>query len=277
MRIEDFSIKIGDITFHGDQITEWNGFQIVTVEHELVKNALGNGTIVTGSYMPQREMDITVRIDRNKADKTLRYFTANKEHVLQIGRRKANILVESAEIKWSHRLYNDPFLHLEMIAPDPFFYDVSNFGRNLANIVPKFSFPWTYSLDKPISFGYREFTDRTVFTNDGDEKVGVKFRIEALDTVQNVKLENLRTGEYMIVNQTLQQGDILEVSTVGGDSYILLNGEDIFDQIDRLSNFFKLEVGDNFLQYSAQLGTSEMDVYLYYRPKYLTGVEDITL
>ena len=76
--------------------------------------------------------------------------------------------------------------------------------------------------------------------------------------------------------QELTEGDVLEVSTVAGDCYIRLNGEDIFDKIDHMSDFFKLSIGDNFLQYSADIGETEMNVYLYYTPKYLNGLEDIT-
>lgn len=247
----------------------------MTVEYELTKNAVGNGTIVTGWYMPEREMQIIAKLPRSTVDETLRYFKANKNLKMVIGERKINVVVEGVIINWTHGFYNNPEIELNLIAPDPYFYDVSDFGRNIAGIIPQFGFPWRFSPDDPVKFGYKEFTDRTIFENDGDDCVGLKLKVEATGTVTNFKFENLTTGQYVKIIQELNEGDVLEVSTVAGDCYIRLNGEDIFDRIDHMSDFFKLSVGDNFLQYSADSGETEMNVYLYYTPKYLSGLEDI--
>lgn len=278
MRIKDFNIQVGEIIFKGTDIIEYDGLQEITAEYELTKNATGNGVIVTGWYMPEREISITARISRYNADDTLRYFKANKTLKMIIGSRRINVIVEDAKINWALGFYNEPRLELSLIAPDPYFYDVSDFGRNLAGVYPQFGFPWTYSPDKPISFGYYEFTDKTVFENDGDNEVGIKVKMEATGSVKNVKFENLTTGQFVGVNVDLVEGDVLEISTVSNNDdtpYIRLNGEDIFDQIDRMSTFFKLATGDNFLQYSAESGSTEMNVYLYYSPKYANGLEDI--
>lgn len=276
LRIKDFNITIGEVNFPGSKIISFSGLQETVVEYEMTKNAIGNGTIITGWYMPEREMRIVASLPRATVDSTLRYFKANKDLVMVIGERKINVAVESASIDWESGFYNDPRIELNLIAPDPYFYDVSDFGRNIAGIIPQFGFPWRYSPDDPVKFGYHEFTERTIFENDGDDEVGLKLKVEATGTVNNFKFENLTTGQYLKIMQELTEGDVLEVSTVAGDCYIRLNGADIFDKIDHMSDFFKLSIGDNFLQYSADIGETEMNVYLYYTPKYLNGLEDIT-
>lgn len=275
LRIKDFNIKVGGITFPGNRIISYSGLQETTVEYELTKNAIGNGTIVTGWYMPEREMQIVAKLPRSTADETLRYFKANKNLKMVIGERKINVVVEGVIVNWTNGFYNNPEIELNLIAPDPYFYDVSDFGRNIAGIIPQFGFPWRFSPDDPVKFGYKEFTDRTIFENDGDDDVGLKLKVEATGTVTNFKFENLTTGQYIKIIQALNEGDVLEVSTVAGDCYIRLNGKDTFDKIDHMSDFFKLSVGDNFLQYSADSGETEMNVYLYYTPKYLSGLEEI--
>lgn len=274
VKIKDFGIKIGEKYFDGADIKVWEGFEEITTEYETVQNATGNGTIVVGEHMPERAMHIIARVERSIIEQTLRYFQRTKRLVMVVGSRKINVEVEKASILRGASLHTILFLELNLVAHDPFFYDVSDFGKNIAGIIPSFGFPWTYSPDNPVHFGYREFSDKTIFENDGDSKVGVKFKIEATGDVANVKVENLRTGQFVKVNHRLKQGDILEISTVEGEKYIKLNGKDIFNEIDRLSDFFYLDIGDNFLQYSADSGATEMNVYLYYVPKYST-VEEI--
>ena len=279
MLIKSFGIKIGEIYFHGSDIIEYSGLQETSVEYEMTENAVGNGTIITGWYMPEREITLTARVPKMNAESVFRYFKGNKNYVLVIGERKINVVMQNVKLNWALTFYNDPRIELSLIAPDPYFYDVSDFGKDIAGIIPQFGFPWTYSPDNPVKFGYREFTDQTIFENDGDAEVGLKLRIEASGIIRGVKFENLRTGQYIKINQDLAQGDILEISTVSNPSetpYIKLNGVDIFDKIDRMSDFFKLAVGDNFLKYSAEEGVTEMNVYLYYSPKYSSGLEDIT-
>ena len=276
MLIKNFNIKLDDLTINGNKIISIDGLQETVVEYETVKNAIGNGTIVTGSYMPQRDIVLNYRINKQNVDFTLKYFKPNKKILMKIGNRKINCFVTDIKINWARSFHNEPTVTLNLIAPDPFFYDVSDFGKNIAGIIPLFGFPWTFSPDNPVKFGYKEFTDKTIFENRGDDKVGLKLKIEATDTVENVKFENLTTGQFIKVNQELTAGDILEISTVAGNCYIKLNGTDIFDKIDRMSDFFQLDIGDNFLQYSADVGETKMNVYLYYSPKYLNGMEDFS-
>lgn len=275
LRIKDFTITIGEIIFPGSRIISYRGLQEIVVEYEMTKNAIGNGTIITGWYMPEREIQIVAKIPRDSVDSTLRYFKANKNLVMVIGKRKIDVVAQSVNVNWSTGFYNNPRITIDLIAPDPYFYSTSDFGENIAKSTPGFGFPWRYSPDEPVNFGYKMFNDQTIFKNDGDDAVGFKLKIQAVGEVSNVKFENLKTGEYIKVIQTLSKDDELEISTVVGDSYIRFNGEDIFDKIDHLSDFFKIKVGDNVLKYSADSGETEMNVYLYYTPKYLSGLEDI--
>ena len=56
LRIKDFNITIGEVNFPGSKIISFSGLQETVVEYEMTKNAIGNGTIITGWYMPEREM-----------------------------------------------------------------------------------------------------------------------------------------------------------------------------------------------------------------------------
>ena len=67
----------------------------------------------------------------------------------------------------------------------------------------------------------------------------------------------------------LAKGDTLIVDTNSGKKRVTLNGENVFHKIDRQSSFFQLSVGDNVLEYNAEENYTNLNVKLYYTPKYL--------
>lgn len=50
---------------------------------------------------------------------------------------------------------------------------------------------------------------------------------------------------------------------------ITLNGVNCYQRIDRQSEPFQLAVGDNYLEYDADGNYTNLDVNLFYTPKYL--------
>ena len=81
--------------------------------------------------------------------------------------------------------------------------------------------------------------------------------------------ENYNNCEIIAVCADLGQGDELVIDTDEHHQIIELNGVNTYQNIDRHSIPFQLIVGDNYLVYDADSNYTNMDVYLYYRPKYL--------
>ncbi|WP_290395678.1 phage tail domain-containing protein, partial [uncultured Duncaniella sp.] len=77
------------------------------------------------------------------------------------------------------------------------------------------------------------------------------------------------TGQYMRVYCDMVAGDILLVDTNERHQVIELNGVNYYNHIDRKSEPFELEVGENYLEYDADENYTNLDVNLFYRPKYL--------
>ena len=256
-----------------ERCTKLEGFGDLSATVHTEKSANGEGSILLGSSINNRNMVIDFDVDMDIADKMQRYFKPKMQHTLYMFGRKINFVVVNSELIHDMSLSIDPTLSLALYAPDPYFYDVSDFSQNIAGIQPAFGFPWTATIKKGITFGYSIFSDKTIFTNNGDKPVGFKLIVKANGNVENFKFENLRNGKYIQVNTTLKNGDTLEISSVAGtgNKYIKKNDINIYKDIDRLSGFFYLDVGDNFLQYSADVGTTSMDIWLYYSPAYANG------
>ena len=73
----------------------------------------------------------------------------------------------------------------------------------------------------------------------------------------------------MRVNIVMQQGDVLLIDTIERHQVITLNGVNCYQKIDRKSEPFQLDVGDNYLEYDADVNYTNLDVNLFYTPKYL--------
>lgn len=281
MYYKDFILNFNnEVSVQAGQILSIKGLSEITASYKTLDNAIGDGEIIVGRSANSRSPKINFKVSAYLADTMQRYFRVASDHVLYIDERKINCNIKSSTLVWDDGYDNDPVLELILYCPDPYFYDVSDFGQNIAGIQPMFGFPWTATIDDGITFGYRIFSDSTIFANAGDKPVGFRAVITASrGDATNVKFENLVTGDFLRVNVSLAQGDVLEFSTVQkqGEQYIRKNGVDIFADIDRLSDFFLLARGDNYLKYSADTGVTNLDVVLYYTPVYSNGMEvDIT-
>lgn len=275
MKIKDFEISFDGLqTFSGSKIIDVDGLASFKSDLETVKNASGNGEIVVGRTALPRDIKLIVQVPKSISDETLRYFQYEKNLVLYIDKRKINCIVEKADLDYKFGFYVDPILTLNLYCPDPYFYDISDFGQNIAGIQPVFGFPWKATLANGITMGYFMFSDSTIFENKGDRKVGLKviFKADRGDAT-NIQFTNLKTGQFIKLNNIrLNKGDILEISTIQGSKHILKNGINVYGNIDRLSDFFSLDIGDNLLQYDAETGKTNLDVYLYYTPVYSNGL-----
>lgn len=121
-----------------------------------------------------------------------------------------------------------------------------------------------------IITGYRTLRKEVVLVNDGDVSTGIQIQFVAKrGEVKNPKITNVRTGQFMRVLCSMAMGDVLLVDTNARHQVIELNGVNYYQHIDRQSEPFELDVGDNYLEYDADENYTNLDVNLYYRPKYL--------
>lgn len=175
----------------------------------------------------------------------------------------------------------------DLLCPDPYMRNVDNFGKNMANISPLFAFPWRMLAARAadtaaypaeargmllggMPMGYRTLHKEVVLSNDGDVPTGVRIQFVATrGAVTNPKITNTGTGQFMRVCVAMEQGDTLMVDTNERHQTITLNGANCYQRIDRKSEPFQLAVGDNYLEYDADENYTNLDVNLFYTPKYL--------
>lgn len=282
-------------------ITAVTGLESSEFEISTSQNALVDGETVDGKKIKARPIHIEARF-RSNADNAknraeiIKFFNpkyTGKALIVLMGvSRNIEYELEGWTFKKQVNMDENLKILVDLKCPDPYMLNVDNFGQNMARVTPLFAFPWRVSGHNQVAAydavdagnshylrgcaiqghvaSYKVFKSDVLLLNDGDVPTGVQIRFKAArGPVTNPKITNTMTGEFVRVRVAMEQGDELVIDTDEHHQIIELNGVNTYQKIDRHSIPFQLVVGDNYLVYDADSNYTNMDVYLYYRPKYL--------
>lgn len=278
-------------------ITAVTGLESSELDISTSDNALVDGASVDGKKIKPRPIHIEASFKSNKNNpenraNVIKFFNpkyTGKALITNMGvSRNIEYELEGWTFASVRNMDNKLKILVDLLCPDPYMLNVDNYGKNMANISALFAFPWRMlstrmtsgKLDYPdkargmllggMTMGYRTLYKEVVLANDGDVPTGVQIQFVATrGPVTNPKITNTGTGQYMRVSVAMQQGDILLIDTNDRHQVITLNGVNYYQHIDRKSEPFKLAVGDNYLEYDADENYTNLDVNLFYTPKYL--------
>lgn len=277
-------------------ITKVTGLEASEFEISTSDNALVDGVSVDGKKITKRPIHIEAKFrgDKNNPDNraaVIKFFNpkyTGKALIENMGTpRNIEYELEGWAFMEQRNLDNRLGIVVDLMCPDPYMLNVDNFGKNMASYTPQFHFPWhsvptrltgkdAYNengrglLLGGVITGYRTLHKEVVLANDGDVPTGVQIQFVAKrGSVKNPKITNVITGQFMRVICDMEAGDVLLVDTNARHQVIEFNGVNYYHHIDRLSEPFELEVGDNYLEYDADENYVNLDVNLFYTPKYL--------
>lgn len=155
---------------------------------------------------------------------------------------------------------------------DPMFTTVDRQGASLGTI-PKFHFPLIIPQTTGIIMGLRTSSLFLNLNNPGDIDTGIVAEFACTSSVENPKLINVETQEFIKLNKTLLVGEKIIVSTVSGEKYVkgILNGveSNYFSYLDLESSWLQLHTGLNLLKYDADDNASGLEVSVTFIPKLL--------
>lgn len=234
-------------------------------------NAQIDGATVTGRRTLPRVIEADLECSGDLRSKVIAFFNPKVSGKLTAtvnGRtRWIEYNVKAMDFTQSN-LYDDLTFSLTLECPQPYFLDMSDFGKNLASTVSLYSFPFVWQVGRSFASDYRQFSTNFLVVNKGDVDTGMKVVFIAKDNVKNPKIY-LQNGKFIRVIVDMVRGDQLAIETNMGKKSIILNGANAFNKMDRLSIFIGLEAGENTLTYTADEGYMDLEVRLYYTPHYL--------
>lgn len=274
-------------------INEITGIESSDIEISMSDNALVDGSTVDGKRIKSRPIHIVMTLmdDKNNPanrQRIIKFFNPKYTGKLIIDNmgteRNIQYELEGWTFKKQCNLNSRLQVLVDLMCPNPYFKNMDNFGKNMANITALFAFPWrctarkVYGTPDPYkgftlggwTTGYRTLKKAVRLANDGDVPTGVQIQfIAKRGPVSNPKIELTGSGKFIRLIVDMEQGDVLLVDTDQRNQIIELNGINCYQKIDRRSENFQLEVGDNYLEYDADENYTNLDVNLFYTPVYL--------
>ncbi|MEV2911104.1 hypothetical protein ABNF65_21460 [Paenibacillus larvae] len=129
---------------------------------------------------------------------------------------------------------------------------------------------WRFPFKFPVRFSKRG-SERNIL-NEGD--VTAPIRIEFIGRAINPSVSNETTGEMILINRELSEGDKLIINTAKGKKDVKIiradgTTESTMNYIDLRSTFFGLQPGENTISYKSNDDTQNTRVVLYYTPLYV--------
>lgn len=164
---------------------------------------------------------------------------------------------------------------INFTANNPFWMDIVESKENIALWKGQFHFPLGISKSKGIIMGLKQPSLIVNIYNKGDVETGMIIEFKAKGTLSNPSLFNVNTREYIKINKSMVAGEVIKVNTNYGEKRVenILNGvtTNILNLIDLGGGdtFLQLEVGDNLLRYDADTNPSNLEINIYFSPKYL--------
>jgi hypothetical protein len=157
---------------------------------------------------------------------------------------------------------------INMLAPEPFWEDISTNTKPLLAFEPRFQFPFKFS--PTVEFG--GMGDKATVDNQGHDEAPIEIQI--IGYVKNPKILNKTTGEHILINREIAIGEKLIITTCFNNRKVLKINNDgttsnVIHWMDLSSTFFQLQIGINEIEYSADAGEDQSNVTISWRNRYV--------
>ena len=155
-------------------------------------------------------------------------------------------------------------------APYPYWQKDDSLSKVLSGITPLFKFPW--NMSREYQFGEVLATQFINVRNSGQVPIPFTATFTAADEVVNPLIRNVVTGETLLINHTLVQGEIVTVEITHDRTYCTSSVEgDIRGALSLSNTLSRLAVGDNVLKPEASAGLGNLKISLNFSTE-ITGI-----
>lgn len=282
------------LNVNGDEIKLTNSSPIILEEIDISnsvniynsKGMLEDGASYLGNTLDVKEISLKFVVIANNQDELIDYKRRiNKvfNPKLKEGTLYYKDNIQEKKIKgiisklpyWTDVAKNISECLVDIIANNPYWTDIDETKSEIALWKAQFHFPLTIHKNKGIIMGVREPSLIVNVNNTGDVKTGMVIEFKAKGSLRNPSLYNVNTREYIKINKEMVAGEVIKVNTNFNNKRIesILNGitTNILNFIDLGGGdtFLQLDVGDNLLRYDAEENLSNLEVSIYFNPKYL--------
>lgn len=250
-------------------IKEINGIDPPDAMINTTHRAGEDGFVFNSSYIGERTITITLAInypvERNRIN-LYKYFKS-KTAVRVFYKNATRDVYIDGYVQTFGVAYFDQKQTAQIVikCPRPLFNGTSSLIQEFVNIEDLFEFPF----EVPIEYDDQEqeyYVEGIPFSeiilgveksiiNSGDVETGVVITIQINGAVVTPKIYNVDNGEYIIINDTFADGDIITINTIRGQKEITLFSDgvvtNLIGKLESGSTWFQLNPGDNIFTVDA--------------------------
>lgn len=178
-----------------------------------------------------------------------------------------------------YNIYKKPSITWTILCLNPYMQSENNFGKDIAEVVGMFGFPWMSFLPKEYGSSgdtndyavtsYHSFSKSVDVQNDGDVPSGLRLTIRAKGNVAN---PSIRLGDgWVRILTDMVTGDVIKLDASSKPPTITMNGKNILNLVDRESSILnmRIAVGNTTIEYDADDGYQNLSVSVFWNKQYL--------
>lgn len=162
----------------------------------------------------------------------------------------------------------DPRCSLMLYSEKPFWYDLNAVSSVLGGYEKAFRLPVCYDSH---TYGIKRDGTAAVLRNEGSLPVPFTAKLTCSMEVQHPKVVDLKTGDFIGFDLTLEPGDVLEIYRSTSDRLACTLTRagvttNIFSALDEDSTLTELQPGDNILSMQAENGSGYLQASVSFYP-----------
>lgn len=280
---QELTLGDGDWRIPSDGLENWAN---LTYDVSSVEIPSYDGALVTSKRVSSQDRSIHAVCCGSDPyrirERAIRFFNPKytfEAHITYMGR---TLWTKGQQIgfkmsEWN--IYKKPELDWSILCPNPYLLSEGNFGKDIAEIIPMFGFPFMSFLPESdgsipgfhtgFAVSLHAFAQDVDITNDGDVPSGMRVIIRANGDVTN---PSVRVGDgYIRVLTPMQQGDEIEMDASSRPPKVTMNGQNAMQKLDRNSSILDMmiQVGETTIEYDADDGYQNMSVSVFFNKQYL--------
>lgn len=238
-----------------------------------------NGTIDGSEFKSARTLErvITITLAINGPAESnrialYRYFKSKFPVRIYYSNSTRNVYIDGYVRSMSIAFFDKKqVVQIVIQCPRPNFNDAEESLQQYETVQSLFEFPFSIPAAGIPFSGIQAGVEKSII-NDGDLETGVQITITATGTVQNPKIYFTDAGTHMIINTTLESGDVIRIDTREGHKAITLTSggvtSNLIGSLEYGSTWLNLVPGDNLALADADSGAELMLVTFLVVPQF---------
>ena len=253
---------------HGYMISKPDGIDTLSIDLTTAQGIGQIGASVQATSIQPRPITIngiiTGAFVADKKDRLQSVFYPAAKGILFADDWQIDVYVQETPVLGPKPQF--PSFQIGLLAPYPYWRNKSESTNYLTGVIPLFRFPW--NISRPYRFGQKIQVLYAIINNSGQSASPFTLRIEAIAKATNPKIENMLTGEELIIEKSMQPGETIIVQTTHDRTIVTSTVDgDVEGALTIESNLFRLHPGDNVIRPSAESGIENLKFTITFAPE----------